>query len=496
MNLNKTIATYYEQACFEAEKWLSKSEYNSLSPLYSVAQIEEVFGSWKALLSFCKGATDEKRFLTRVSTDADKILVTFVHDGTEINEDVFDTLVNYSKINKTELYVLWGKGLTKKDRFCIDVFEKLKPYLVTELYCRNNCQVSDMLVPPTQKNPLLNVDKITTNNIKTFVIGATKQYLKILPYKQSETYRVACSTGTISEIDYKETVGGHVDSENHTYGGILLNWNNNRQAYDVRTLIYKEGSIYDLDRVYTSVSSKVVKNIPGMVLGDIHFPDEDPEILNKTSGLLKILKPKEVILHDIASWQSVSHHEQKKYLSKILSQTALNKNLETEFNAVTYKLQEFAKTHADIKFKIVNSNHDQFITKWLDKGEFIKEKENAEIGAKLFAMYLKNKSILSEHLPANVKELPRNTSYKIAGFEVGEHGDCGISGSKGSPKQFSKAFCKSIIGHTHSPEIWESTTVVGTTSKLKMNYNQQGLTCWAHCHAIIHRNGTSQLYFL
>ena len=52
---------------------------------------------------------------------------------------------------------------------------------------------------------ILNLDKLSTN-LRTIVVGSNKQYLKVLPYKQYEIYRVACSTGTIANPEYKDTI--------------------------------------------------------------------------------------------------------------------------------------------------------------------------------------------------------------------------------------------------------------------------------------------------
>ena len=42
--------------------------------------------------------------------------------------------------------------------------------------------------------------------------------------------------------------------------------------------------------------------------------------------------------------------------------------------------------------------------------------------------------------------LPFNSSFNINGYELSEHGDGGISGSRGTPRQFSRGFEKVVIG--------------------------------------------------
>jgi hypothetical protein len=46
--------------------------------------------------------------------------------------------------------------------------------------------------------------------------------------------------------------------------------------------------------------------------------------------------------------------------------------------------------------------------------------------------------------------LGRSSSYQVKGWELGQHGDVGANGSRGSLLQFRK-LTKIIVGHYHSP---------------------------------------------
>jgi len=498
MSIKEDIIESFNALCKEKGKLLSREEYRNSDPKFHSGLVEKVFGSWTAFRHACTGKSSIGRCVSSKEFDkkVNKVVITTVYDGTSINKEFFDTLQTYCHFNKAEFGILWGKKIDKKELFDQETYDLLEPYFATEFTFEKDpyCIVKDYLIPATQKNPLLNIDKISTS-YKTIILGCAKQYLKVLPYKQYEPYRVACTTGTLSNIDYKETVPGSVDNLNHTYGAILLEWDDIYSRYVIRHLVYKNGCICDLDLKYFPDDIKSEK-IEALVLGDLHLPEEDPEILEQTQLMITDLAPKTVVIHDLASWRSIAHHEYNKYLDKQLNNDPNTQSLEIERKAVINKLMNFIKGYDDTTFLIVKSNHDLFVEKWLNTGDFAKDSKNAKIGAHLFSEYLENKTILTEFLPKNVKELPYNANCKINGFEVGEHGDSGISGSKGSAKQYSKTFINSIIGHTHSPEIWEKTIVVGTSSKLILNYNQKGMTCWAHAHAIIHSNNTAQLIFL
>lgn len=491
------IIDYFKDACTQAHKKLSRIEFRALNGPYTSSLIENIWGSWT---NFVKEAEfDVKRHDILISMDknAKKVVITSIADGAMLHEDAFECLKNYCCKNDASLVILWGRGLKKNETLTEETYNKLSKYLATGVLFEldDKCIARDLLVPMTQKNPLLNIDKLTTH-LNTVILSNSKQYLKILPYKQYDDFRVACTTGTIGEIEYKDTVAGAIDRKFHTLGGILLEYSENKKRYIPRNLVYNEGCIYDQNKIYTAKTVKANKSVEAMVCGDLHLPEEDMQALIHTEEQINQLNPKCVMIHDVASWTSISHHDAHQYLTKLRNRETINSTLEMELTQVVARLSKLANSHKDTQFKIVSSNHDVFIDKWLNAGEFIKDTANAKIGAELFIEYSQGHNILDKYLMKNVEILPRNSSFRVKGYELAEHGDSGICGAKGNSQVFSKGFERIIIGHTHSPEINQSTVVVGTLSKLKLSYNQQGMTNWAHCNAIIHENSTFQLLFI
>lgn len=493
------ILEIYNELCELAGKKLTREEYRDINPKYSSYLIETLWGNWNNFVNEAETYFNkpERDLVATVDKNVKDIVITHVADGSSINLNFFKTLLNYCNKTKSKLYILWGKGFNKKDIFQNDIYSLLKPYLCTEVILKGDtsCLIKDFNISTTQKNPLLNIDKISTS-INTVILGSSKQHLQILPYKNYNPYRVACSTGTISLPNYKENVSGYLDEKNHCYGAIKLTYDEDKKRYVIRNLTYEKQYIYDLDTYYDETKAYKNKELEAMILGDLHLPDEDESAFLKSQSYISSLKPKYVVIHDVASWNSISHHEATKYLTKVKNKTPMNLSLEIELNCVLEKLKKLALTFPKVNFKIVNSNHDEFINKFLDSGEFIKDSINSKIGAKLYIDYLENKNILTPYLPSNVNFIPKNTSFSIQGYELSEHGDSGISGSPGSINAFVKSFDKIVIGHTHSPQIQNKTVVVGTLSKLVMNYNVKGMTKWMHANCILHKNGSFQLIFL
>lgn len=494
------LIEYYNDLCRLSNKnILARNEYRNLSPKYSTDLIERAFGTWK---NFTKEAnrlslykrTEKKVFVPK---NVDKVVISYIPDGeSNIDFSCLNTLKNYCRINNAKLYLLWGRETSKNKVFRACDYNYIKDYLVTSIRFEKDksCFVEDFLIKHTQKNPLLNIEKIAIAK-RTVIVGGCKQAMKILPYKQFDPYRIACSTGTIAYPDYENTINGGIDSNLHTFGGILLTYNEKEKRYVVRNLQYT-GVLYDMNRVYTETGVIDIKSCPALILGDLHLPEEDQIALKNTKELMHKINPRQVIIHDVASWNSISHHEKNQHFTKIKNTTKETISLKTELEEVKSRLKVFTKEFSNTTFNIVNSNHDDFVIKWLNDGDFIKDSINARCGAELFIKYLDNKNILTDELPSNVRYLKKNKSFKIYDFELSEHGDSGISGGSASLTTFSKSFEKSVTGHTHSPEFLGKNVIVGTLSKLKLNYNQKGLTKWAHCNCIIHENSTFQMIFV
>lgn len=72
------------------------------------------------------------------------------------------------------------------------------------------------------------------------------------------------------------------------------------------------------------------------------------------------------------------------------------------------------------------------------------------------------------------------------------HGHLGPNGSRGSLRSLSVIGSRFIIGHSHSPGIYEGGYQVGTSSVLRMEYNG-GPSSWMQSHAALYENGKRQL---
>jgi hypothetical protein len=88
--------------------------------------------------------------------------------------------------------------------------------------------------------------------------------------------------------------------------------------------------------------------------------------------------------------------------------------------------------------------------------------------------------------------LKRDQSLFINNIEFSFHGDRGSGGSRGSIKQFAKIGPKVVIGHSHTPGIYEGAYQVGLSARMNLEY-KTGCDSWLHTHCLVYPDGKRTL---
>jgi hypothetical protein len=81
---------------------------------------------------------------------------------------------------------------------------------------------------------------------------------------------------------------------------------------------------------------------------------------------------------------------------------------------------------------------------------------------------------------------------KVCSIELGFHGDVGINGSRGDIKSLAKLSDKMVIGHSHTPGIYEGCYQVGLSAMKNLEY-KKGPSSWMQTHCIIYPDGKRTL---
>jgi hypothetical protein len=151
--------------------------------------------------------------------------------------------------------------------------------------------------------------------------------------------------------------------------------------------------------------------------------------------------------------------------------------------------------------EIVFSNHHEFLTKhYLPKGKYKNDPQNYRVAHKLALAMMDGKDpiryaceeLIGLKNPSKVVWLKRDEDRTVSGVQMGAHGDKGAHGSKGSKRTLEDAYGQMMHGHTHSPYIFRGVWCVGTTSHLRVGYNE-GASGWVQSHGFVYPNGMRQL---
>lgn len=454
--------------------------------------VRKHFGGFSAL----RKAADKQlllrsRFTSEINSKGYKkqrYIVTSIVEGAPINEDFYNALKLYCAKNNAKLLMLWMRGVLKTDMFTSKEMHEYGPYLVTGFKFNSNLEARDFLLHPAQQLPLTGLDRFGSKK-SSLIISSTKQMMTSVPRPKNTLPHVLWTTGTVSIPEYSKTRNGSLAAQDNMFGALVVEVESDKKFY-IRNVEWMRDCFVDLGKAYYKDKIKTI-GCEALVLGDIHSQEIDVTSLENALEQVNYLKAKKVFLHDLISFNSISHHNEGKYLTKTFiphESNTLRKELE-----IAKKMLKYIHKNVDSSIIVVQSNHDDFLYRYCDEGYFLKDAHNAVLGAECFIKFTKHRNPIKDYVQLNyVKFLKRDESYKICNIECGIHGHNGANGAKGSPNGFRKSHDKIILGHSHQPKIINGVYYVGTLSKLNLPYTK-GTSSWLPANCAIYENGGRQL---
>ncbi len=442
--------------------------------------------------------------------DKQRFIITWAQSNTSVHKKFLENIEAYANEINADIHVILGRY---KNPTSLSSSEKIKreetwsPEIIK--YSDANRHdihkyvsiMSDVKIQPTAVNPMSGLNSLS--GINTCIFGVPKIQFEMIPVLDNNHPKMMLSTGALTVKNYTDSKAGKKGDFHHTFGFCIVEIKDNEVFY-VRqvTADDKTGSFNDL---YYNISDGIVKrinSIEAIVFGDMHFGNHDQKVIDKTFEFLKKVKPNHVILHDVFDGYSISHHELKdpfiQYGKEINGTNDLGKELDI--------LMDGLKPFEDFKnVVIVRSNHDDFLDRWLKNEDWKKQPtfKNSRLYMQLSDILLEQYSngsptvkgvipyLINKKYP-NYITLDRKSSYKVkGGWELGVHGDLASNGSRGSLENFRKLNTKIILGHYHTPGRKDGALAVGTSTKLRLNYNL-GPSSWLQSHIIIHNDGRAQ----
>lgn len=444
-----------------------------------------------------------------------RLVITSAQNNTNINSNFLNALKSYCNLFDAKLIAIPIKHrtITSQDDYTSNVYD---PDIVDYL-CENTLTFDDynvkvyagLKIQATAENPLSGLDPLSKG--WTIIVGHAQVQLKTLPNLEKRVSDIITTTGAITEKNYSKTKIGEKALFNHSMSALVLEFDADG-VYHIRHLNFdtNTNTFWDIDREFHSDGRIEYGEAEALVTGDEHaiFRDAMVEHWTYTSdkSIVNTIRPKYIVRHDTLDAYSVSHHHRKNIFTQFAKWNSNMNDIHSELLKTIDYVNDTTPEYSTSL--IVQSNHNEHLLRWLNEVDIRTEPWNAIIYHYLmYKMLSQTKTndsgtehpdpfelIAREHLNENVQFVNRS-GYKIMGIEVGSHGDIGINGARGSAKSFARIPDKMIVGHSHSPSIEKGCYTVGTSSRLKLEYNT-GASTWHHAHVIIHRNGKRQMVFI
>lgn len=438
----------------------------------------------------------------KINKKAGIYFITSAQNNTPVHKGFYANMEAYAKKHKAEIHaiLLRYKNPTSIFQDADQEFwvEEVVKYMDAN---RHNIHkyvtiMGDVKVQPTAVNPMSGMQALS--GVDTCIFGAPKVQMETIPVLEGMKPKMMLTTGSLTQRNYTDSKSGKLGDFHHVLGFCIVEVKDD-ETFFIRqvTADEKTGAFSDL---YYRVDKGIVsrnETIAAAVLGDLHLGHHDNQVLNKTfSVLLKKLKPANLVLHDVFDGHSISHHESKNAFKLYQrEQDGSNSVLLEVDNMIAWldKVKDFNVT-------IVRSNHDDFIDRWLINSDWKQNIKNAKEYMEYAYAILKGDApkgiipyIIEKNYP-KMRTLDRETSFQVKGWELGQHGDVGSNGSRGSLLQFRKLNTKCVVGHYHSPGRKDGALAVGTSTTLRVGYNN-GASGWLQSHVIIHNCGKAQHIF-
>lgn len=461
----------------------------------------------------CEEIDDPVRYGTRVvvsrAEQAKRIVITCAQNNTPVNQKFLESLETFCDDVGAQLVIIpirYKNNDGERTIYSSEIVDYLCDLPIK--LARSDVKIlGNLKISPTAENPLSGLDPMSKGN--TLIIAHPQVMLKTLPQHGNGYPPFLVTTGALTEKNYIQSKVGFKAEFNHSMSAVLVE-SDDDGTYFVRHLNFDGDGFCDLGKYY---SGRVITDMDtlGIVTGDEHAMFSDPKVAESTylaiDSIVNILKPKIIVRHDVLDCYSVSHHHRKNVFTQYAKWKAgandIKEELDLTIDFINRTTPEYAESW------LVSSNHNEHLLKWLNECDpktepwnaliyhflmysVLRETNMGESGAEYpdpFELYAKSS------LAKNVKFIGRRHGAMIGEVEVGYHGDVGSGGSRGSRKQFSILPTKTVIGHSHSPGIQQGCYQVGTSSRMKMEYNA-GPSSWHQAHCIIYGNGKRQLVFI
>jgi len=369
---------------------------------------------------------------------------------------------------------------------------------------------------PTADRPLSGFETYTGQ--KSGILPHAKLAMQSVAMMKADGAKFIYTTGTVTQLNYIQKRVGIKAEFHHSYGALMVEVDAQGRWFVRQLNADGKGRIYDLDRLVEEGKVTVGHAVEAINWGDAHVVQMDPTVRKLCwgkDGMLDTLKPRYQFMHDLVDFRSRNHHE-------IGNPHIQFERFVERQDSVRWEMEETAKFLEEAnrewcKTVVVDSNHDNALTRWLREVDYrrdplnalfflrcqLRKYESIDQGDKKFHMV---EYVLRDMIgcPKDVRFLREDESFIICrssreggagGIECGMHGHLGPNGQRGSPQNLSRMGRRANTGHTHSAGSIDGLYTAATCSLLDVGYNR-GPSSWSHTMIVTYKNGKRALVTL
>jgi hypothetical protein len=434
-----------------------------------------------------------------------RFIITWAQNDTPVHEAFISNVEAYAQKIDASIHVIAGRYKNPTSVFSDKNYETWSERIASYLDANRHeihkhmWIMSDVKIQPTAVDPMTGLQGMS--GINSCIFGSPRVQLEMIPVLQECMPKMMVTTGACTERNYTDSKSGKKGEFHHTLGFVIVEIKDKDVFFARQVTANDDGNFHDLyykieyDMNKSESVIEEINSISALILGDIHYGQHDEAIIKKTLEMMKKIKPSNVILHDVFDGLSINHHEANDPFAQFKKEQDGTNSLKSEIDAMLHGLEVFK----DYNVTVVRSNHDDFLDRWLKNTDWRKANtmKNSIEYMEYSYLLLRGEApngiipyLINKKYPA-MATLGRNDSFVINGWELGQHGDIGSNGSRGSLLQFRKLNTKIVVGHYHSPGRKDGALSVGTSTKLRVNYNM-GPSSWLQSHVIIHNDGKAQ----
>jgi hypothetical protein len=361
-------------------------------------------------------------------------------------------------------------------------------------HLNNNVSIQAIKLSAKQVNPTTGLSRFGQRNT-SFIFASPKQSLEFVPVSNNKLPHALISTGAITTPDYesdnylsKRTA--YIAEQDHVMGGLIVEVEDDQFFYFRHVQFNTDGSFTDLGVRYYPNGSKKFFPILNLTLGDRHVTSTCPVVSAVTDEMISLLKPKNIVLHDLFNGTSINHHLNKQPITKA---QYTQMTLREEGDLVKSDLEHFCSFSFVDKIHIVKSNHDEWIDRYLEEFRFQYDPQNLECALELALHKLKGHDVLQKLINIQnnkIHFLKRDEDLIFNGVQYGCHGDYMHKGM--SYDMIERAYGAACVGHKHTAGKRRQVTIVGTSTELRESY-ARGPISWTNTHEVHNVDGSRQL---